>query len=493
MAKKFYSIFLLSLMITFFATGCQSQPGAKLTKALAKQMSIKSFNAETNVTFKNTVNGSSSDDIQAVLMNDIYSNISVKLNESIDIEKNQCKIDGNVKLNGITGEYELYQKDSNIWGKYPPFSKYIQMDLAKAGGLASSDEYVKLKAKINQLVSLFMSKYILDSKFQLNNIKDNGPKSVQTAQGTNNATEIQVTMDSKECFEFMKTGINQLFDSNDFRNLIIEIAKETDGANAVDDQFKKNLDKYLKYHKEEFNKNFTNPEYLNFSIVFKFYIDSNDNIIRETASFVSNMEEDNNYYGGNFEESTIQPKVTRTILFDITTDISNINQATSISYPEFNKDNTVSFDKYFEDNANGEKFSVKSYIESKLEQQKHQIETRIYLDSSYKDAYVRGNYTNIANKYVKGGTTYLPAKTMAEALAVDIDNDSSKVTFTGNGKTLVMFVNSKKTLLNGTPVPNNYIVDIKNGVTMVPVKFVAQAFGATVKAENGYLVIQPAE
>jgi len=92
---------------------------------------------------------------------------------------------------------------------------------------------------------------------------------------------------------------------------------------------------------------------------------------------------------------------------------------------------------------------------------------------------------------IKNDRTILPVRFVAEALGAKVgwDGKTRKVTIILNEKTIEMYIGKSTAYINGKPVqidPNNPKVTpvIINSRTFIPVRFVAEAFGAQVEWDN---------
>ncbi|WP_459908729.1 stalk domain-containing protein [Desulfotomaculum defluvii] len=108
--------------------------------------------------------------------------------------------------------------------------------------------------------------------------------------------------------------------------------------------------------------------------------------------------------------------------------------------------------------------------------------------------YTAGGVTKVmdAAPYIKEGRTYVPVRYLALALGVaeeDIAFENGVVTLT-KGETVVKLTIGSTTLTqNDTTVTMDVAPEVDNGRTMLPARFVAEAFGAMVGFANGQVVI----
>jgi hypothetical protein len=94
-------------------------------------------------------------------------------------------------------------------------------------------------------------------------------------------------------------------------------------------------------------------------------------------------------------------------------------------------------------------------------------------------------YTMDVAPYVKDGRTYLPVRFVAQALGVADsnilwDNATQKVTLIKGGTVVQLTIGSNVMLVNGAAITMDVPAEITSDRTMLPFRFIAQAFGATV-------------
>jgi len=87
--------------------------------------------------------------------------------------------------------------------------------------------------------------------------------------------------------------------------------------------------------------------------------------------------------------------------------------------------------------------------------------------------------------YISGGRTFLPMRFVANAMGVSDSNilwdDVAKtVTLIKGDKVVQVKIGSKAMLINGAAITMDVAPEIKGGRTMLPLRFIANAFGATV-------------
>lgn len=84
------------------------------------------------------------------------------------------------------------------------------------------------------------------------------------------------------------------------------------------------------------------------------------------------------------------------------------------------------------------------------------------------------------------GTTLVPMRPIFEAMEAEVkwDNATQIVTAKKDGTTVKLTISQKTAYKNGTMISLSSPGKIVNGSTMVPLRFVGEAFGATVKWDN---------
>ena len=90
-----------------------------------------------------------------------------------------------------------------------------------------------------------------------------------------------------------------------------------------------------------------------------------------------------------------------------------------------------------------------------------------------------------AASYIKNSRTYVPVRYLAYSLGITDsgigwDSEAQTVTLTKGGTTVILVIGSKIRKINGTSSTMDVPPEISNGRTMLPARWVAEAFGATV-------------
>lgn len=93
--------------------------------------------------------------------------------------------------------------------------------------------------------------------------------------------------------------------------------------------------------------------------------------------------------------------------------------------------------------------------------------------------------TPAVSPIIRSGTTLVPFRAISEALQAEVswNPDEGTVTVTRGGTTVKLVIDSKKAYVNGKAVQLDVPATVKNGSTVVPVRFVSEALQATVKWE----------
>jgi len=84
--------------------------------------------------------------------------------------------------------------------------------------------------------------------------------------------------------------------------------------------------------------------------------------------------------------------------------------------------------------------------------------------------------------YIKGGRTIIPVRAITEGMgaAVTWDPDSQSVTVSKDGVEIILTVNSTTVQVNGKEQQIDVPAEITNGMTYVPLRFIAETFGMDV-------------
>jgi len=96
------------------------------------------------------------------------------------------------------------------------------------------------------------------------------------------------------------------------------------------------------------------------------------------------------------------------------------------------------------------------------------------------------NYTLDSNPQIKNSRTLVPLRFIGEALGakIDWDNKTRSVSYTTSDKVVILTVGKTSATING----KNYTLDcapvIVNDRTLVPVRFISEALGASVLWDN---------
>lgn len=113
------------------------------------------------------------------------------------------------------------------------------------------------------------------------------------------------------------------------------------------------------------------------------------------------------------------------------------------------------------------------------------------------DVYINGVLQDFGqDAYIKNGTTFVPMRGIFEELGatVQYDTKSKKVTGVKNGKVIELTVGNKKAYIkdNGitTPVSLSHPPEIKNGSTMVPLRFISESLDASVKWDSASRTVE---
>ncbi|WP_418792308.1 copper amine oxidase N-terminal domain-containing protein [Phosphitispora sp. TUW77] len=90
--------------------------------------------------------------------------------------------------------------------------------------------------------------------------------------------------------------------------------------------------------------------------------------------------------------------------------------------------------------------------------------------------------------YIKNGRTLVPIRFMEKALGANIKWDAitNTATVIVQDKTIVITINKKIAFVNEQPISMDVPAEIKQGRTFVPIRFISENFGATVFYDANY-------
>lgn len=115
-----------------------------------------------------------------------------------------------------------------------------------------------------------------------------------------------------------------------------------------------------------------------------------------------------------------------------------------------------------------------------------------YASSKAPTVVINGKITKFSNDpRVELGTTMVPFREIFEALGVKVSYDpaTKSITSTQNDTTVVVFIGQKAATKNGKPMQLSIAPYVDKGVTFVPLRFVSEAYGASVNYSNNTITI----
>ncbi|EFM11561.1 copper amine oxidase domain protein [Paenibacillus curdlanolyticus YK9] len=103
---------------------------------------------------------------------------------------------------------------------------------------------------------------------------------------------------------------------------------------------------------------------------------------------------------------------------------------------------------------------------------------------------VNGVNSTIQKPIQENGTTMVPLSVITKAFGAGLKLENNKIiTLTYNGTTVVLTLGSKTVKVNGKDVVLTAAPKVVNGVTMVPLRVIASAFGATLSVNGSVITI----
>jgi hypothetical protein len=98
---------------------------------------------------------------------------------------------------------------------------------------------------------------------------------------------------------------------------------------------------------------------------------------------------------------------------------------------------------------------------------------------------------------IKGGRVLIPVRAVVNALGAQVqwDEQNQIVTIIKDGRTVTLELGSKIAIVDGQEIPLDVPAGVENGRTIVPLRFIAQAFNSTVEwdDETGTVIIEEPE
>lgn len=98
---------------------------------------------------------------------------------------------------------------------------------------------------------------------------------------------------------------------------------------------------------------------------------------------------------------------------------------------------------------------------------------------------------------IKEGRVLIPVRAVVNALGAEVkwDQETKTVTITKDGKTITLQLESKTAIVDGQEVELDVPAGIQNGRTIVPLRFIMQAFNSNVEwdGENNTVIIDDSE
>lgn len=105
-----------------------------------------------------------------------------------------------------------------------------------------------------------------------------------------------------------------------------------------------------------------------------------------------------------------------------------------------------------------------------------QDEIRVFIDGR------QVNFPDV-KPYIKNGRTLVPVRFVSEEMGAKVswNNAKREVIIEKNGKKIALRTGSRDVYVNGARMIIDVPAELKNGRTMVPLRFISEAFGADVK------------
>lgn len=108
------------------------------------------------------------------------------------------------------------------------------------------------------------------------------------------------------------------------------------------------------------------------------------------------------------------------------------------------------------------------------------------------DLSINGNLVDTVAPYIVGeGVTLVPVRVITEAFGARVDwrQETKEVDLSVDNKTMTLAVGSKNVTLNGKNINIDAAPELSDDTTMVPLRFISENFGAEVKYDNGHITV----
>lgn len=468
----------LGIMLSF--AGCSSQEELKLVNAIIKSADIQTMTSDSKTIFKINMTGVDIPEENKQIL-EMINNISISSTTKSDVKNSKIVAEGAINLFGMkVAEGNLYVDNNKVWLKLPDNLKYIELvpSVTDFNDTLSEAQMLQIQQNAKDLTIKFLKDYSGEYNFAFANLKGQGTKVVNTPEGEKNVSLIQVKIDNDEFLKLIEYTLKNASASNSFKEYfkslisIVSMIDTEQGTSSLD--YQKDIDKAF----EEFGNNTDLKEIIKEiskyveigkdGIDITYGMDDQDNIV-STESKLDFIIKNPEIVEQRIEIELINSSINY-----------NLNK-TNVKFPQFTKDNTIKFEDYARTNPflknlpfdNSEGFDIIENNDSK----------EISLIIGENRAMVGMNSIEMdIEPYIEGEYTMVPVKFIGDALGAEVNwnGDTNQVSYNDGQCSVIMEIGSKIAFVNGETIEIPTAPVIKNGRTMVPVRFISEQFGAYV-------------
>lgn len=463
---------LLSLFMILLA-GCQSVGGIDLNKVLLNGLNIQSYEGEETISVELILNPNAAK-AQGQPDLSLFKNAKLSFTNIKGQDPKHFSADAAFSYANGTIPFKLYVTEDELVLQVEGAKKPLVFDRKgpqKQSGIVANP----LLNNDPQELAKELAPFIVN--------KLPNPKSVQVDQvstkvgnETLSLNKVHAVIKGSEVVDLVKTTItNLLSDEKGLQELTQHVAKLVLGDNYTPEiaelastQVKESLKEFAASLDQETDNEILNENnYLNVD----YFVDESLNVRKKASELYINVPE-----GDDSELKAIKVSVTA--------DIWNLNKPVTASVID-TKGGSIAFGpetdtklphliKNLDPNSQAYKLLIKDLKATSKD-------IRLYVSPKGNGYY--GSYID-----AETGTTLVPVRYVSEQLDAEVkwDGDKQQVTVTDilSDKSIVFTVGSATAEVDGNPVSLDSKAVLKNGSVYVPVRFIAETFGANVSWNN---------
>ena len=535
-SKKAVSLLLLAIMLIVMA-GCQAMGGVDFNQMLKQAVKVTSFEGNETFEFKLLLKEDALKDIPAeeAELLDLVSNIKLQLNDMKVSDAGQMSMNGKLDLGTKSIGFSLKMNDElavvELDGAKSPFVLHLKdMEQAASSETNPGDESAAQTPSDESIVEAGHQIADTVGGYVIHNLPNPTHLSVDPGQitvgsETVNGMHIQAEMNGKEIWSWSKSFIDALIaDKEGLKSMLsglFDIAQshsdlaessggesifgslpeedeKADSINEATDKFidmltdlKEQMTKAEKEDPASINLIFNEQTYVKEDMFVDSKLDIRKSTIEamikpqfeaaeeaannENADDMESDEEEDYGYADMVEESPIEG-----IWLKMTTEMSNVNGAVTPEAP-VEAQNAIDAETLFEMEGYQQlrQFDNDSVVYGLLRNQAHITRQTVtyYSDEDESDII-----------HTPSGVTLVPLRQTAERFGAVLTRVPKSGTINvyddATATTVSLKVNNKVAVINGKTVKWAFPTTVVHGVTYVPVRDFAKAFGGTVSWEK---------